>query len=355
MMGFFKVFCFSSFSVIMLASNINHKLKFWRIIMKHDLTGKEFESITEKVFRSIENKNMDSMVEKNIKLKSADGERQIDVLITHDTGYCKIKTIVECKDHNNKINIIYIDGLYSKMVDVNANKAIMVSKKGYTKGAKQKANRLGISLFTLNEIKENDWDITSNLSIIVKEYYAYNLIPFFSFKLNKKTDLPIDFNYYINDRDVSQLFQDLMLKEKLEIDCGKTLEWHAEEIKKPHYFRDSEKNKVFVEKYKISYMVRKKYFFGYVSQLPDNLSLKDVLSSKKSIFVKAEALTNYRSFFNEYTTEKDIPTNPIVGLKSITCPNMNLLPGEAKIQHADTGGILNYTTKINNKTKNQKH
>ena len=78
-------------------------------------------------------------------------------------------TIIECKDHVSKIPVKLIDELHSKMQDVNANKAVLVSRMGFTDGAKKKAKRLGISLCTAHSAAKEEWKFRLSIPIILIE------------------------------------------------------------------------------------------------------------------------------------------------------------------------------------------
>ena len=87
--------------------------------------------------------------------------------------------------------------------------------------------------------------------------------------------------------------------------------------------------------------------FGYLSDLPGSLSFNDVLESKSRIFIKAEALADYREFLNRYYTELDFPSKPIINLIAVTCPDFHLAPTEERIVSIENGGKLCYTTSMN--------
>jgi hypothetical protein len=75
-------------------------------------------------------------------------------LIRTQVSSLSILTIVECKDVNKNLDVQYVDALHSKMQDVNANKAVLVARKGFSKTAIQKAKRVGITLCTAMEAKQ---------------------------------------------------------------------------------------------------------------------------------------------------------------------------------------------------------
>ena len=63
-------------------------------------------------------------------LYGQDGKRQIDILMTADLRPFKVKTIVGCRDYGKILDVTHIDGLHSKMQDVGAHQAAIVTRKG---------------------------------------------------------------------------------------------------------------------------------------------------------------------------------------------------------------------------------
>ena len=82
--------------------------------------------------------------------------RQFDVTIRFKYGLHEYLTVVECKDWNQNIPAEKVDALVTKCNDINANKVIMVAKKGYQESCHSIARRHGIQLLTLDETFE--WD-----------------------------------------------------------------------------------------------------------------------------------------------------------------------------------------------------
>lgn len=73
-----------------------------------------------------------------------------DCIRSSVAGYY-VLTIVECRDHKSRRNVTQVDGVHSKQLEVGAHKAVLVSRSGYSKTARQKASRLGISLYNAGE------------------------------------------------------------------------------------------------------------------------------------------------------------------------------------------------------------
>lgn len=84
--------------------------------------------------------------------------RQIDVLITEQSGVRTEQTIVEAKRHSRKVDVKTVESFLGLLADVGASRGILICPKGYTRGALQRAFRedvdLDLDIFTLAELRE---------------------------------------------------------------------------------------------------------------------------------------------------------------------------------------------------------
>jgi hypothetical protein len=78
--------------------------------------------------------------------------RQVDITIRRD----KTLAIVECRYHSRPQDVKWIEELYGRKVSLNADTVIGVSSAGFTKGATEKARRLGVFLRSLSELSDQE-------------------------------------------------------------------------------------------------------------------------------------------------------------------------------------------------------
>jgi Restriction endonuclease len=109
--------------------------------------GEDLEVLVERIMGLLTQGESATSVERDVQVEGPDGSRQVDVLVHSRVGPLAIDTVIECKDYAGKVNVMAVDALHSKMQDLQANKAVLVARKGFSKTAAQKAARLGISLF----------------------------------------------------------------------------------------------------------------------------------------------------------------------------------------------------------------
>jgi hypothetical protein len=85
-------------------------------------------------------------------------KREIDILIECEVGGHPVRIAVECRAEKRKQNKQWIDELYGRFRDLGIQVVIAVSRSGFTKGAIQKAERLGIRALTLEQALAEDWE-----------------------------------------------------------------------------------------------------------------------------------------------------------------------------------------------------
>jgi hypothetical protein len=88
--------------------------------------------------------------------KNSGVTREVDISIRAKVGSADLLVIVECRDRNSKQDVRWIEELSSKQIDVQANKVIAVSRRGFTEAAISAARNLNIDLRTFDSIDAKD-------------------------------------------------------------------------------------------------------------------------------------------------------------------------------------------------------
>jgi len=77
--------------------------------------------------------------------------RQFDVTVRFKHGLYEYLTVIECKNKDSKVPVGDVDAFVTKSRGVNANKAVMVSARGYQSGCMPVAEKHGVKLLILSE------------------------------------------------------------------------------------------------------------------------------------------------------------------------------------------------------------
>lgn len=145
--------------------------------------GRDFE----KLVALLEN----SLISEDVEIKSPDylidkvtgRPREVDISIRKTIGSIPILIIIECRDRSNVEDVRWIEQVAQKRNDLNASKAVVVSRSGFTSNALTKAQHLNISTRQFDQITENDiksWFQAGDLIV----YNMKNKISFVDFALD---------------------------------------------------------------------------------------------------------------------------------------------------------------------------
>lgn len=117
---------------------------------------KEFEAVIERLQRAF---HPDAAIERNARLVGANSKRprQIDIAIRQKFGPSAILVIVECKHWTRKIDVKAVEAFAGVKEDVGAHAAMMISAKGFTRGARNSAERKQINLYTFRDTTKEKW------------------------------------------------------------------------------------------------------------------------------------------------------------------------------------------------------
>lgn len=100
-----------------------------------------------------------SNVQKNVKKKGrySKSNRQIDILIEQNISGNKVQIVIDCKLYNKKVDVKAVEAFISMVDDIGADKGILVSEKGYTKAALNRAyyneKHIELDIYSLEELK----------------------------------------------------------------------------------------------------------------------------------------------------------------------------------------------------------
>lgn len=118
----------------------------------------DFERFTQYIYQRLVNNDVikPTTVQHNVKLKGKSGcEHQIDVYWEYEIAGNLHRVAIECKNYDSQIPIGKVRDFHSVLSDLNNINGIMVSKKGFQKGAIKYASEYGISL---KELRRPEWN-----------------------------------------------------------------------------------------------------------------------------------------------------------------------------------------------------
>jgi len=108
----------------------------------------EWEEYEQRIFEKLHKEFPDCEIKKNDSIKGqfSGSQRQVDVSIRGPFAGITILGIVECKYFNKNVDVPVIDSFIGFLEDVKANVGIIITNKGFSEGAKNRAEVKGIKL-----------------------------------------------------------------------------------------------------------------------------------------------------------------------------------------------------------------
>jgi len=273
-------------------------------------TGKEFESLSYKIFTLLSKDDRYSKVELDVQLDSPDGKRQFDVVINSKISGLNILTVIECRDYAKNLSVSNVDGFYSKMQDVNANKGILVARKGFSKTAKQKADRLGITLCTAHDYNRKLEDVGLQIPITFLSLDSINMNVTYTANFEAHTSLKSGIGVYINDIPLLQYFQDKYMEGQIESTyLNKELTWNPQLSETDNlYIFDINDKKIQIQNLEITYLISGLYYFGYINDLPNTLGINNLSDNHISMFINSnDILIDYKNNLKSYRKYQELP------------------------------------------------
>lgn len=286
--------------------------------MKKHKDGKQFEKLTAHVFEVL-TKNEAVSVEKDALLDGIDGPRQIDVLMRSRIAGIDILTIVECRDYGKRLDVTHLDALHSKMQDVKADKAVLVSRKGFSKKATKKAARIGVTLCTLDGSSKGDDSLESiglEVPILLKElanltFQCEGMIDTANIQGSEEAmKQPASIvGGIINDVVLTDRIHEAFLSGEVPVsDSVSEYEWIPPDMSPPYYVgSENDDPKLPLREFSVKISYTTAYYFGYASELSGSVILKNLSQNSKTLIIDLSEIRTDRDKFASYQNLNDIP------------------------------------------------
>jgi hypothetical protein len=267
--------------------------------------GTKFEELTAEIFDHLRKDQRFETVDHDVFLEGKDGPRQIDVLLKGNVGPIDILTIVECKDYNKNVNVTAIDALHSKMQDVNAHKAVLVARKGFTKTAIRKAKRLGISLCTAHSAACEKWKFNLEVPLVIVELSAEKYTPSFEF-VAIENQTGIDF-MNICGTPLPKIIAEYWNDSEIECKDGITEHIFLPNIPKPLWTTVPDGREIGIENLQVKMYLKKTYYLGYFNKVESAKYIEFIEENKRHVIFDPNDLSDYREKMAPYSKFEDIP------------------------------------------------
>lgn len=281
-------------------------------------TGKEYEEFVHDIYNELTRNEKFTTVQLDAQLDSEDGPRQIDILLRSKVANANLTIIVECRDYSKRLDITHLDSFRSKLIDVNASKGILVSRKGFSKKAISKANRVGIQLCLAS-------DLGALLNTLKLE------IPIRANLIRSTYDATFSISVVKNGQAVSAKKFHYRLLEQLHFELIHGIiplpykstehDWTPTNTSTPYSLIDTDNNPVSVTDLRLREKYQVSYFFGYLNDLSGIQSIHNLESGETTLIIGIEDATEIIPSLTHFRVETDIPTSKMLTLNLIEVIN----------------------------------
>lgn len=269
----------------------------------------EYELFAKEIFETLLKEDGVTIdVQHNVEIQGKAFKHQIDVYWEYQMAGIVHKVAIECKNYNSNVSVAKVRDFFGVLSDIGNINGIMVSKKGFQKGAKEFAKHYGINLRELREPEDKDWKgriktIQININMVVPHIKSrkFNIDEEW---VKENVDLPEngDFSYQLSgmadeiwvvDKDGNRL------KNLHQLDSGLPQNWEAEtDIIHKYEF---ENGFLEIEKYGKIKLKNIEYLYDVQTGEPKPLII-DGSESAKAIL--KDAISGEIKFFNKDGTVK---------------------------------------------------
>jgi len=282
-------------------------------LMKND--GKIFERLCSELITIMSSSEKYTSVEgPRVLLSGHDGEREFDIVLRSKVSSINLLTVIECRDHQSKLDVTHIDGFHSKMQDVGANKGIIISPIGFTSTAVSKAKRLGVTLLTClhgERFSDSVVDMGLDVPFIVTELVLNAALSGGTIEFKKETIVSDEQWGYLNGKPLYQYALEALSDiSDTDIEVNQEIVIQLRGSLSKDWILDDSNNRIPIADPDIIFEVSKiQYYFGYLSGIEDVKIMSDIISGERTLFLNPLEFFSgtYQSKFTKYNILSEIP------------------------------------------------
>ncbi|ALO14466.1 Restriction endonuclease [Salinivirga cyanobacteriivorans] len=269
----------------------------------------EYELLTKEIFETLlKDDGVTIDVQHNVDIQGKAFKHQIDVYWEYQIAGITHKVAIECKNYNSNVSVAKVRDFYGVLSDIGNINGIMVSKKGFQKGAKEFAEHYGINLRELREPNDKDWKgriktIQVNMNIVMPQVKERKFHIDEEW-VKKNIELPekVDFSYQLSGMADEIWIVDgngKKLKNMHQLDNELPHNWEKEE--NVRHFYEFDDGYIEIEQYGKIKLNSIEYLYDVHAGEPKPIIIDGTASAKA---ILKDAITGEIKFFNKDGTIK---------------------------------------------------
>lgn len=136
--------------------------------------GKDFEKLVALLEESLTPQGITVTSPEYFTGKQSLSRREVDITLRSTIGSSQILVIVECRERDGTEDVRWVEEVIGKIPDIGADKAVIVSSDGFSKGAINLAKAQGIEIRTLQEVDPSEFSSWLAIRTIRKQLRMVN-------------------------------------------------------------------------------------------------------------------------------------------------------------------------------------
>lgn len=142
--------------------------------------GKSLEKLITHLERTLADSEMVQVeAPKRLRDKSTGRLREHDVVLTLRSAHHSVLVAIECRDRSRPVGVPQLEAFAKKCEETGVGKGVVVSPRGFTKTATEKARSLGIRCLSLDQVNILSWMLCEHVVVHRTTYHHvdYTVVP----------------------------------------------------------------------------------------------------------------------------------------------------------------------------------
>lgn len=271
-------------------------------------TGKPYEVFVSEIYEELTKDERFTTVQRDVKIEGHDGPRQIDVLLRSEVANLQLLTVIECRDYSSRLDITHIDAFYSKLIDVKASKGVLISARGFSKKAKSKAVRLGITLCLASDARNVLNEVGIDIPVRVHEIYSTYDAKFKTHIEHPGQAIAQGDTNTVNGVNLLDALHDELLTGRLEAPSRNTeVRWFPSSISPPYTIRDTCDRTVSITELSLTAKFGVRYYFGHINDIPGISAIHEMDTNSTTFLLRESDVPKIIPSLTEFRSPEEIP------------------------------------------------
>jgi hypothetical protein len=292
--------------------------------------GVAFEILVEQVYVALAQAEGGGNVRRDVRLDGPEGARQFDVVVEQRSAGIDWRILVECKDHARRCSVTVIEAFAAKIADFPGSKGVIVSREGFTDGAKRKAKRLGIQLYRAGNIACLLETVELDLEVVLTRIEPkFSVEAAVSIPGGATVTLSPGALFTINDQFLGDLLHEELLSGRLKAPETTVagIRWNPDIGEEEVWIRSPTGGRVNVTEFRIHLDLIVSFVPVPLRDVGDGVVFQSVADTAKLEYVHPGRIPMDLSGRRAYSSMEDVPRTHIAALGVVMPPKGNMLIG----------------------------